>query len=177
MKNKTEILRKNIMFCSVSAVAKWNHRYCPDECKCSCAALPVKCMCHMSVWNGHYQVIVVGLYFWSFPESSVLLTSELRGGITALLMSPMRSTTHCAVRRASGSWSQHSSMVELSRWTPMWLLQLAGISGLSRSLMTSSFMLSTHGCSFSFPNGGSYSRTSPVALHLDMISHRTRAME
>lgn len=41
-----------------------------------------------------------------------------------------------------------------------WLLQLLGTSGLPLSLRTLSFMLSTHGFSLRFPNGGSYSLTS-----------------
>lgn len=42
----------------------------------------------------------------------------------------------------------------------VWLVQLFGISGLPLSRRTLSFMLSTHGCSLRFPNGGLYSCTS-----------------
>lgn len=51
-----------------------------------------------------------------------------------------------------------------TRWIPgpltVWLIQLLGISGRPRSRRTLSFMLSTHGFSLRFPNGGSYSFTS-----------------
>lgn len=88
-----------------------------------------------------------GIFSWEqlLPESLSGCSSSLK-----------RSATHWAVRRASGSWSQHSVSVSHTIWMPWWLSQKLGISGRPRSLSTLSFMLSTQGCSRTLePNGGS----------------------
>lgn len=70
-------------------------------------------------------------------------------------------------RAPTAQWIEGSALLDLvclrracvARLT-VWLIQLSGISGLPRSRRTLSFMLSTHGFSLRFPNGGSYSFTS-----------------
>lgn len=85
-----------------------------------------------------------------------------RGPSTPLLRSTL---SGCPVvgaiehRSANSRRSQQFSDVHGEPLTG-WLIQLLGTSGLPLSLRTLSFMLSTHGLSLRFPNGGSYSLTS-----------------
>lgn len=91
------------------------------------------------------------------PSSGIFSSEQLLPeSLSRCSSSLKRSATHWAVRRASGSWSQHSVNVSHTIWMPWWLSQKLGISGRPRSLNTLSFMLSTQGCSRTLePNGGS----------------------
>lgn len=76
-------------------------------------------------------------------------------GVSLCFFSP-RSSLCFALMILDVLWSVCACVVPLT----VWLIQLLGISGLPRSRSTLSFMLSTHGFSLRFPNGGSYSFTS-----------------
>lgn len=65
--------------------------------------------------------LVAGCYLALFTElSSGIFSSELLlpESVSWYSKSLNRSATHCAVRRASGSWSQHSTSVSQTFWMP-----------------------------------------------------------
>lgn len=73
------------------------------------------------LWLCHVQGSHWGAYFPSLTEqSSGIFSSEQErvDSLSRCSVSPNLSTTHCAVSRASGSWSQHSVMVEHTIWMP-----------------------------------------------------------
>lgn len=101
-----------------------------------------------------FRVCLVSL---TVQSSGIFSSEQLRPeSLSIWSKSLKRSTMHWAVSRASGSWSQHSTMISHTCCTSWWLSQLLGISGLPRSLRTTSFMLSTQGCSRTLePKAGS----------------------
>lgn len=119
------------------------------------------CLCSLVIgwphWAWHSQPWKSYLVVFSEPSSGIFSSEQLLPeSLSRWSNSLKRSATHCAVSRASGSWSQHSVRVSHTIWIPWWLSQELGISGRPRSLNTLSFMLSTQGCSRTLePNGGS----------------------
>lgn len=131
------------------------------------APLRTTTLCHLCFWGLQYTSACVFLLKY-ITGNDVVHTRwrvSASGSANTVFFMRQRSDLQSFVLPDESRW--HSGFnAPLCLWRArvarltVWLIQLSGISGLPRSRRTLSFMLSTHGFSLRFPNGGSYSFTS-----------------